>query len=396
LLTCATVAAVQLSGQAPVIRDSAGIRIVENSHPRWTPSQTPHLASAPSLVIGTQPGEAYELSHVAGALRLSDHRIVVGDGGSSQLRFYDAEGTFLRSIGRHGDGPGEFAGLSQLSQFVGDSIVAGSATRLSVFTAAGVYARRVDAMIPPVTLPVGEPMIQGLFAGGTSIIGSIPHPMESGHHPAAGMRWIDTIHLALFDRHNTSLKTLAALPARMLEWQGLDLLFVGFSPQLLTASTGRRWFAGFGSEYSVRVYRADGQLAQIIRRQWDPEPVDYDAWTRLWLKSDDTLTASEAAIGRAALRKSSQVSALPAFAALIADHSGRLWVRESQLADWVRNSKVAAMSSRWNVFAVDGQWLGVVAMPPRFTPTDIGPDYVLGVARDGDGVESVQLYPLRI
>jgi len=37
----------------------------------------------------------------------------------------------------------------------------------------------------------------------------------------------------------------------------------------------------------------------------------------------------------------------------------------------------------------------MIPMPARFLPKDIGADYVLGVARDAEGLETVVLYRLR-
>jgi hypothetical protein len=47
------------------------------------------------------------------------------------------------------------------------------------------------------------------------------------------------------------------------------------------------------------------------------------------------------------------------------------------------------------VFDRDGAWLGDVTLPAHFQPYDIGADYVLGVARDDDGVQTVVQYALR-
>ena len=42
----------------------------------------------------------------------------------------------------------------------------------------------------------------------------------------------------------------------------------------------------------------------------------------------------------------------------------------------------------------DKPWLGDVTMPARFSPTDIGADYVLGIARDEDLTPTVARYRL--
>jgi hypothetical protein len=46
------------------------------------------------------------------------------------------------------------------------------------------------------------------------------------------------------------------------------------------------------------------------------------------------------------------------------------------------------------VFDAGGRWLCDVTMPAHFTPMEIGADYVLGVASDADGVETVVRYGL--
>lgn len=58
------------SRSASVVRDSAGIRIVENHAPKWSAATQWRLAVRPSLSIGVQQGNPhYELARVVGALR---------------------------------------------------------------------------------------------------------------------------------------------------------------------------------------------------------------------------------------------------------------------------------------------------------------------------------------
>jgi len=96
------------------------------------------------------------------------------------------------------------------------------------------------------------------------------------------------------------------------------------------------------------------------------------------------------------MRESPHTASLPAFEQFVTDHIGRLWVRESRVADYLPQGSATVTPTLWSVFSREGKWLGDVAMPARFLPTDIGSDYVLGVARDGDGVETVAMYGLSI
>ena len=67
------------------------------------------MADEPELHIGVEEGAPeYMLTHVGGALRLADGRIIIADRDNLELRFYDSKGRHLKSAGGRGQGPGEF------------------------------------------------------------------------------------------------------------------------------------------------------------------------------------------------------------------------------------------------------------------------------------------------
>ena len=76
----------------------------------------------------------------------------------------------------------------------------------------------------------------------------------------------------------------------------------------------------------------------------------------------------------------------PAYGGIALSVEGYLWVREYDLP--------GAEANNWSVYDAGGTLRGTLGLPPRFQPLDIGPDYVLGVWRDADDVEHVQLYDL--
>lgn len=118
------------------VLDSAGISIVENpAEPpaRWT------LPPHPVLEVGVVEGdEAYQLSDVVGAVWSARGELVVANGATNALRFYDAAGRHVRSVGREGEGPGEFLALASLERR-GDSLVAhdGRGWRFTIFSSDG-------------------------------------------------------------------------------------------------------------------------------------------------------------------------------------------------------------------------------------------------------------------
>jgi hypothetical protein len=101
LAACATDTPERLGA---VVRDSGGVRIVENTSPQWLESQQWRLTEEPIVDIGGGDTAEEQLHRVRGAARLSDGRIVVADGGSQELRFYAPSGEHERSAGGRGGG----------------------------------------------------------------------------------------------------------------------------------------------------------------------------------------------------------------------------------------------------------------------------------------------------
>ena len=88
-----------------VVRDSAGVRIVESYAPHWDDVSAWRLDSAPLIDIGGDTGDPNaELYRVVSALRLDDGRIVIANGGSHQLLFYGPSGGYGGAAGGRGDG----------------------------------------------------------------------------------------------------------------------------------------------------------------------------------------------------------------------------------------------------------------------------------------------------
>ncbi|MGH7480845.1 MAG: hypothetical protein ACRELV_01715, partial [Longimicrobiales bacterium] len=97
---------------------------------------------------------------------------MVANGGTNELRFYGPDGRHLSSVGRTGEGPGEFRDLQRVWLLPGDSLLAydfGPA-RLSMFTAGGEFVRVVS-----VTSPEGrQVLVRGRFDDGSLLAMGAP------------------------------------------------------------------------------------------------------------------------------------------------------------------------------------------------------------------------------
>lgn len=348
-----------------VSAQSVAQRVIDNPQPIWSAREQLRLSTTPILLIGTRPGAAYEFGRIAGAVRLTDGRIVVGDGASAQLRLFDATGTFLKALSRRGDGPGEVHTLSSMQWLPGDVIAAGSSVVQSLFSSSGTLVGRIDLYRPPASMAEGEKEILAAFPGGLVVVGNIRSWQQTGRAPKSGLRWTDSMHIAVLGPGNRPVATLGDFPARVMEWgKEYDLFSPPFAPRVTSASSAQRFLVGFGSEFTIHVYSATGRRELIVHRRWSPRRLD---------------------------ARSGASGTLPAFDRLLVDRAGQLWVRQGSTAFGGSSSDDV---TEWSVFGPNGRWLGDVTMPPRFLPTDIGSDYVLGVSRDVDDVEQVALYRL--
>lgn len=104
------------------------------------------VGAAPVLRIGVSDGVVeLEFHRAISGRQLPDGRIVVSNGGSSELRWFAPDGAFLLAAGRAGQGPGEFRGPPSLFPWPGDSLAAYDPTleRLSLFSGGGTPGRVV-------------------------------------------------------------------------------------------------------------------------------------------------------------------------------------------------------------------------------------------------------------
>ena len=78
--------------------------------------------------------------------RLSDGSVAVLDRVSAEIRIFDPDGRHVRSMGRRGEGPGEFRSAWKLWVLPGDTLWAGEYRpwRYNVFTRDGQWVRAVQ------------------------------------------------------------------------------------------------------------------------------------------------------------------------------------------------------------------------------------------------------------
>ncbi len=375
----------------PVVRDSAGVRIVENTRPAWAEGEGWRVAAEPLVDIGGADEEpAYQFGWVAGVLGLPDGRIVVADAQANELRFFDEAGRSLKTAGGEGGGPGEFQALIRILRLPGDSVGAWDArlSRLSVFSPAGDFVRA--RIIEP---PTKEMFVraEGVFTDG-SVLVSPDGSREYGPETEVAR---DTVALMRYTAGGARVDTVGRFPGtQQFSTHGTDnggwaaRVAVPFGLDTFRAVHGDRFFVADNARYEVSVRDADGRLLRLFRAPHRAEPLTADEVKRY--RDDQLASASGGSFERTIQERILAAMQFPetksAFADMRVDRTGAVWLRE--------HSVESGAGARWTVFAEDGTLLGAVEVPAGLRVLDIGADYVLGVWKDELDVEHVRLHRL--
>ena len=370
-----------------VLRDSAGVTIVESGGPAWDGTAGWQLSVEPLLEIGA-PGAPprYEFQRIDGARRLPDGRIVVADGGTSAIRMFSPTGSLLWSAGRAGDGPGEYRLIESLGVGPGDSIWVFDygLRRFTILTIDGGVVR---------TLPLGGELSAvgavGRLPDGRFVVREFWSGAAGEAELRQGLRR-DPAAIALLAPDGSLADTVAVVHGREVfirSENGRAVMSAPFFARTASAAIrGGGVIVGDQERFQLDVYGARGTLERSMRlpgRDLSISRADVD---RLIEEEIERRPAPERAGFRRDLEAIDVPPTRPAFGDLLVDDAGCVWAAE--YARWPR------FPAAWTVLDPDGRWLGTVTMPERFRPLHVGVDWVLGIWRDELDVERVRLYRL--
>lgn len=322
-----------------VRRDSSGIEIVEVSAAGFAALPVWRLTSEPVLTIGELDGEApYLFGRIADAVRLSDGTIAVADGygetGSGELRFFDAQGTFIGAAGRTGRGPGEFTLPQVVERVAGDSIAVWDRVqqKVSLLAPDGKPLREwLTAACPGRAQPDGSAPCYypvGFLDDATLIMAtSGPIYAEGGQ---TGPKYGQPVTIGqVRERAWTPLGTLLQGDQFWAEFQGERYRAVRPYSRLYG---GRPYWAANGGfavfarndSSDIRMAGIDGRLVRIVRWAAEPRPVGPEDIAQY----RDHDWGEERATAEAWLDGLEPGAVVPLFGELRLDEAGRLWVQD--------------------------------------------------------------------
>ena len=382
---------------AVIISDSAGIEIVESHAPQWDDGTGWTVAPEPEIAIGgyTRAGEPRDSSHLVWDIRdvvpLSDGGVAMLSGGEQKVFVFESSGAFSTSIGRVGQGPGEYRYPDHLQVLPGDTLVlwdvmggpvgyfdpSGRLLRewridVGALSAAGRKVNLTSRGRAHLPLADGSFIVQvGLSPAGFIPPLGVPYrwPVEffsidSTYTAHSLGRWEGDEHLHLYP------------------W-GPPVLPFPFGVQLAAGGTPTSVYISNTDRYEVHRYSTTGVLQRIVRRTAEPIPIaarEIQEWKEefpaIWYWSN----------WDRAMAKLPPREFRPPISGLLVDSQGYLWVMDSYRLD--------RSGSEWSVFDPAGHWLGRLEIP-LWRVEWVGEDLILGVSRDPHtGVQVVEGYRL--
>jgi hypothetical protein len=375
----------QVVDRAPLLRDSAGVHV--RTHPAgaldvmWAVDPTPVVR-----LDGSQGGlEPFHL--IASMTFESDSTFLLGEMAMTRLRRFTVGGDLLGTIGRPGEGPGEFGAMNALG-FIGDSLVVFDSrwARISVFSPEREFVRTI-------ALEPGEfgqrSRFQGLLADGRILSATY----TAGTEPV----WV--IH----DPSGRPLTEVESeIPPPELTMRllgpgggGANEPITPLLPVPRLVPVGQRLVSVAGDSWTIESLGLDGSLLAIdridlpvpaftepMRAAWrdrmetglDPDNPNAEALRRMWAEAVMPEALPVLGGGRA-------VGGAPT---VIEDDVGRLWVSAYSADDPIQT---------WLLFGQD-RLQGQVELPEGMELHAVQGDLLLGVQLDDLGIQTAVIYRL--
>jgi hypothetical protein len=368
----------------------------ENAPPAATPVPgTPmEMEPAPRLSLGVAEGDTtQEFFRVGAPFLLPDGQLVVPLGASSELRVFGPDGDFLGSLGRQGEGPGEFVALTE-AWARGDTIEAFD-SRLA----------RITRFLPDGSVEVVRLQTSvGLEAAPS---GALPDGWVAVAFAGAGSGARDLFGLHWFSRDGAYVREMGRVEGMLrVSVPGVSGPHPLSPRAVVRVARGEIYYSGTLNPRIQVLDAAEGEEREIA---WE-EVGSVSPRAALALVRDAARAIPDRGSAAAAsehLLQSDHVSEpVPALWDFMVDELGFIWVcpydparHGFALGDLSGGGYVTGGTSRggrWRILSPEGVEVGTVEVPDGLRLAQITRDVVVGVRVDPVlGFESVHVYVLR-
>lgn len=285
----------------------------------------------------------------------AQNNIYVLDIKASQVKVFDKDGHFVRTIGRKGQGPGEFEGAWKIFISSGNELIVEGmmSRRLDYFNLDGVYIKRVS---------IAQANISEVNMDSTGTIYGVSS-IQDRNNPR--------IELKKFDRNLRVLGTLDMVPKWNDERDGYNPFVGGIHQHILP---GDQVLIGSNRKYELKVFNSQARLVKIIQKEYEAARVT----------KEDIEEREKGMIYKGGSGPSPQyVKFLPPFMSFMTDDKGWIFVR---LNERTKERKY----SLYDIFDAEGKCLAKQVF--RFWPVLWKKGKLYAVEEDEDGNQFLKRY----
>jgi hypothetical protein len=311
--------------------------------------------------------------------------IVVADGGSAELRVFSDAGRFVRAFGGRGDGPREFRDIAWIDMCWGTTVVAydGLRYRITKWGPDGSLEEEISVVGPGRDLP---PYAVSCGSSGMYVVVGWPDVMGIAHRPGP---YRPLVAVGIADQRGRVARLIGEFPGTERLRTATNDRPHPFGKPTIIRMHESRVYVGTADSFAIQVIRPDQDSYTIGSRESVPplSPRMRERWVDAYVMR---APREQRELVRTGVIASEWLPATaPAYSDFLVDRLGFVWI-----SPFVVEEPGSATPVEWWVYAADGTGAARILIPSDFRPTEIGPEYVLGVGTDALGVERVRRYDL--
>jgi len=262
-----------------------------------------------------------------------DGNIYVTDFGNTRIQMYDKRGSFIHSLGRKGQGPGEFQMPHQVSfDSNGNPWVFDPPLALHQFDKEGKFQRKIALKIFLQDYYINP---QGNIFGTTRSFRPEPGgPKES---------------VVKLDAEGNLIQTVAEFRGELTKSQNA-IVWHQYSSQLYFSAIDMMTFCyGFSIDYRIFIADADGKIILVIEK--DEKPQTISGKEKAWIKEKSPIIFQQRTQDAKPREEMVFPEHRPYFDGIIADDRGRVFVKR------LKSVLDKDPESAFDVFSTDGFYL---------------------------------------
>lgn len=346
------------------------------------------VGAEPLIVYGSVEGVADGgFVHVVGVAHGPSGMIAVADGQLMSISLFGADGTLVATMGRQGEGPGEFSSIGSLVSDPEGRLFAfdDGHQRLSEWTFDGEFVRDTRLMRQGSDRSVAQ---VGRFGDGRWFAREfervVAAQVNSVVQDTVGFfELVDGVVGELLTRVPGGITTQIDLGGQSV---GRGVLL---SPRSLGVAWGRCLLAGTSDTPVLRLVDSTGGEVGEVDLMVEVEPGREEHrsdWITAMLAMVGDMAGPQERMMLETLAEATPMAEWVPFASdLLVDDLGYIWAQRYELPE-------GGAGTEWGVFTETGGSVGTVVLPERFHAVGISADTILGVFTDELGRQDVRVY----